>query len=82
MEDNKKTINGQDLAKCLELLDQISQERKLLSTLSEEQRVTLFKVCGKISRPSKEEKKETHKKAKKEKRKLQIIQNKSARPSL
>jgi NAD(P)-dependent dehydrogenase (short-subunit alcohol dehydrogenase family) len=79
MQDNKKTINPTDLAKCLEVLNHLSEERELLSTLSENERISLFKVCGKISRPSKEEKKETHKKAKKEKRKREIIQNKSAR---
>jgi len=55
MSDPSQPISEAELTKCLEVLQSLSEERHLWAQLSEEQRIAFSKVCGKLSRPDRDE---------------------------
>lgn len=58
-------MNIEELKTAIKTLEQLSQDTHLLWDLSEEERKSLYIHCGKISRPTKEEREERAKEFKK-----------------
>jgi NAD(P)-dependent dehydrogenase (short-subunit alcohol dehydrogenase family) len=51
----------EEIARCIEVLEDIVQDRTILTTMDEAQRVTLLIAAGRISRPTREENRGTAK---------------------
>lgn len=64
---------------CFNFLKELSENRELLRQFDENERIELFKLCGKISRPLKEEKNKTTKKLRNLKKERVKAANKKAR---
>ncbi|HCY88264.1 MAG TPA: oxidoreductase, partial [Desulfobacteraceae bacterium] len=64
--DKQKTIAA--IRSCIPVLEKIAEQSDLLSDLSEDERISLIKAAGKISRPDKKEIKKRNKDKKRQKR--------------
>lgn len=74
-----KEFSLNDVIESISLLEHVAENSELLTELTEEQRVALFKACGFISRPDKKEIKKRQKDVKITRQKLQIEQNRLKR---
>lgn len=80
MNDNiEKDISEKEISDCLSILEKLEKNSELIAHLSEEQRIALLTVTGKISRPNKEEDLKRQKDARKLRRKSKDKENRVAR---
>src|SRR5690606_29531763 len=63
----------------LKVLESFATKSEQLTLLTHEQRITMFKAAGAISRPSREEKKKREKDVKKLRKQVQKLENRNAR---
>ena len=69
----------EDIHQCLNVLEYIAEHSELLTELSEEKRIALFKACGFISKPDKKEIKKRNKDVKFFRQKQLVEQNRLKR---
>lgn len=74
-----KEFSLNDVIESITLLEHVAENSELLTELSEEQRVALFKACGFISRPDKKEIKKRQKDVKFTRQKQLVEQNRLKR---
>lgn len=75
----QKTVSSNELDQCIETLDQLLKNTNQLFDLPEEKRITLMKLAGLLSRPSKDEQTKRRKDAKKAAKRKKIEREKHAR---
>lgn len=68
-----------ELELCLRVLQSFAEKSEQLTLLSNEQRISMFKACGAISRPDREEAKKRDKDVKKLRRQVEKEENRQAR---
>lgn len=68
-----------ELELCIHVLQSFAQKSEQLTLLSNEQRISLLKACGAISRPDREEAKKRDKDVKKLRRQIEKEENRQAR---
>ncbi|MBC7713184.1 MAG: SDR family oxidoreductase [Rhizobacter sp.] len=74
-----KEFSLNDVIESISLLEHVANNSELLTELTEEQRVALFKACGFISRPDKKEQKKRQKDVKFTRQKNLVEQNRLKR---
>lgn len=78
-EDNQKNISLVNILECLDTMLYLVENTQLLAELSEEQRVSLLKASGQLSRPDKKEIKKRQKEVKFFRQKQVVEQNRFKR---
>ncbi len=76
---NDKKISIEDIHECLSTLEQLCEQSELLTELTEEKRIALFKACGFIAKPDKKEIAKRNKDVKFWKQKQLVEQNRLKR---
>jgi len=76
---NQKNYTIEDILKAKSVLEHLENDTELLWSLSQEDRVALYKTAGKLSRPNKEENKKRHKDAKAFEHKQVVEENRKKR---
>ena len=74
-----KNISVKDVVESLSILEQVADNSEILTELTHEQRVALFKACGRIAKPDKKEIAKRNKDVKNWKQKQLIEQNRLKR---
>ena len=74
-----KLYSDEEMKAALDLLKRFSENTEQLTLLSEEQRVSMLKACGEISRPDREEIRKRQKDVKTLRRQKTKQENRSAR---
>lgn len=77
--ENNKSFSIEDILHAKEVLHYLETNTELLWQISEQDRISLYRSAGKISRPDKEEIKKRHKEAKAYEQKLVVEENRQKR---
>ena len=72
-------FSDEEIDQCLTTLEYIAENSEELTYLTEEKRIALFKACGRISRPDREEARKRDKDVKKTRQKIKAHNDKMAR---
>ena len=75
----KTEFTSQEIETCLKVLQSFAEKSEQLTLLSHEQRITMFKATGSISRPDREEAKKRQKDVKKLRKQIEKQTNRNAR---
>ncbi len=76
---NETNFTIEDILKAKSVLEHLENDTELLWSLSQEDRIALYKTAGKLSRPNKEENKKRHKDAKQFEHKQIVEENRKKR---